>query len=122
VLALNPCPRSIQVGEFEVVIRENTSRKKKNFITNQFNHFLMHVFAKYNQSHFFQHCFRNLSSRWVFNCFLVWYDGQRVGQLLLLFFLAMLIMRWPSLLVSLPGLVADAPLLRVVLPPVAVCS
>ena len=53
MLALNPCPRSTQVGEFEVVIRENTSRKKKNFITNQFNHFLMHVFAKKTRVIFF---------------------------------------------------------------------
>lgn len=39
---------------------------------------------------------------------LAWYDGQRVGQLLLLLALALLIMRWPALLVSLPKLVTGA--------------
>jgi hypothetical protein len=39
---------------------------------------------------------------------LVWYDGQRVGQLLLLLGLALLILRWPNLLVSLPKLVTGA--------------
>jgi len=39
---------------------------------------------------------------------LAWYDGQRVGQLLLLLVLALLIMRWPNLLVSLPKLATGA--------------
>lgn len=35
---------------------------------------------------------------------LLWYDGQRVVQLLLLLSLALLITRWPAMLTSLPGL------------------